>query len=59
MQTVENFYSWRRLNLPRVKACDALRNLCVPSRFRAGLWIGFHANEEAVGEGDALVGRQD
>lgn len=34
-------------------------NLRVPSRFRARLWIGLHANEESVCEGDALVGWQD
>lgn len=59
MQAVENLYSWYRLSLSRVKACDALRNLWVPSRFHAGLWIGFHANKDTVCEGDALVGRQD
>jgi hypothetical protein len=59
MQAVENLCRWDRLSLSRVKACDALSNLGVPSRFRARLWSGLHANEEAVCEGDALVGRQD
>lgn len=58
MQAVENLCGWYRLSLSRVEACDALCNLCVPSRFRARLWGGLHANEEAVCEGDALVGRQ-
>jgi hypothetical protein len=59
MQAVENLCSRYRLSLSRVKACEAMCNFCFPSRFRAWLWIGFYANEEAVCEGDALVGRQD
>jgi hypothetical protein len=59
MQAIENLCSWYRLNLSRVEACDAMCNLRVPSRFRARLWTRFYANEEAVCEGDALVGRQD
>lgn len=59
MQAVEDFGSRQWLNLSGIKTCDAMRNLGIPSRFCARLWIGFHANEEAVCEGDALVGRQD
>jgi hypothetical protein len=59
MQAVENFRSRHRLNLSGIKTGGAMRNLCDPSRFRAWLWLRFHANEEAVCEGDALVGRQD
>jgi len=59
MQKVENLCSWYQLSLSRVKARDALCNLRIPSRFRARLWAGVHANEEAVCKGDALVGRQD
>jgi hypothetical protein len=59
MQAVENFCSWRRSSISSVEVCDALCNLRVPSRFGARLGIGFHANEESVCEGDALVGWQD
>lgn len=59
MQAVENLCPRYRLSLSRVKACDAMGNLCFPSRFCARLWIGLDANKEPVCEDDALVGRQD
>src|ERR1700674_657812 len=59
MQAVKNVRGWHRLSLSRVEACDALRNLRVPRRFRARFWTGLHTNEEAVGKGNTLVGRQN
>ena len=59
MQAVKHFCGWHRLSVSRVKACDALCNLRVPSRFRARLWTGLDATEEAVGKGNPLVRRQN